>query len=88
MKNFFALALAVALFISPVAMAGELSSADSDFLFSTEQVASTTISAEEMTTTAGQGINVNFSANGNVAATTPIASGNAQAKVKLSISVN
>ncbi len=42
------------LFLSPLAMAGDLGSADSDFLFSSEQVAATTISSEEMQSTQGQ----------------------------------
>jgi hypothetical protein len=56
MKKLFVLALAGVLFVSPFAMAGELSSADSDFLFSTEQIAVTAISAQEMQATQGEGL--------------------------------
>ncbi len=48
------LLMAGILFLSPLAMAGELGSADSKFLFSSDQVAATTISAEEMGSTQGQ----------------------------------
>ncbi len=46
--------MAGVLFLSPLAMAGDLGSADSDFLFSSEQVAATTISSGEMQGTAGR----------------------------------
>jgi hypothetical protein len=48
------LVLLVSIVFSPLAMAGELGSADSDFLFSSDQVAATAISAEEMQSTQGQ----------------------------------
>jgi hypothetical protein len=50
------LVLAGALFLSPLAMAGELGSTDSDFLFSSDQVAATTISDQEMVETQGSGL--------------------------------
>ncbi len=53
------LLMAGILFLSPLAMAGDLGSADSDFLFSSEQVAATTISSGEMQDTAGQQIIAN-----------------------------
>ena len=54
-----ALALAYVLFLSPLvlsplAMAGELSSSDTNFLFSKNRVVATTISTQEMQDTQGQ----------------------------------
>jgi hypothetical protein len=49
-----ALVMAGALFLSPLAIAGELGSSDSGFLFSSDRVAATTISADEMQSTQGQ----------------------------------
>ena len=49
-----ALALAGVLFLSPLAMSGSLSSSDTNFLFSGDQVATTTLSAQEMQSTLGQ----------------------------------
>ena len=54
MKRALVLVIAGVLFLSPLAMAGELGSSDSGFLFSSDQVAATTISAEEMQSTQGQ----------------------------------
>jgi hypothetical protein len=51
-----ALVIAGVLFLSPLAMAGELSSSDTGFLFSSDQVAATAISAEEMVDTQGQAL--------------------------------
>jgi hypothetical protein len=48
------LLMAGVLFLSPLAMAGELGSSDSNFLFSSDRVAATTISSQEMQDTAGQ----------------------------------
>jgi hypothetical protein len=63
MKIGLALLFMLSLVFSPLAMAGELGSADSNFLFSSDQVAATTISAEEMQSTQGQ---QRFSFNGFV----------------------
>ena len=49
-----ALVLVMVLFLSPLAMAGDLGSADSNFLFSKDQATATTISNEEMQSTQGQ----------------------------------
>ncbi len=54
MKTLLAIVLAVCFIAAPGAIAGELSSADSDYLFSQEKVAATTLSAEEMDATEGQ----------------------------------
>ncbi len=52
------LVLVGALASSSLAMAGELNSADSNFLFGKNQVAATTISAQEMQKTQGQALTV------------------------------
>lgn len=54
MKTLLALILAVCFIAAPGAIAGDLSTADSDYLFSQENVAATTLSAEEMDATKGQ----------------------------------
>ena len=54
MRSILALVLAVSLFLSPLAMAGELGSGDSGFLFSKNQVSVTTISDQEMQNTEGR----------------------------------
>jgi hypothetical protein len=66
---FRALVLAGVLFLSPLAMAGELGSADSNFLFSSDQVAVTTISDQEMDSTQGQVISSLVSLLGPVTST-------------------
>ena len=53
------LMLAGALFLSPLAMASDLGSADSNFLFGKDQVAATAISDQEMTQTEGQLLGIN-----------------------------
>ncbi len=57
------LLMAGVLFLSPLAMAGDLGSSDSDFLFSSDQVTATTITDQEMQATQGQ---QRFSFNGFV----------------------
>ena len=52
------LVIAGVLFLSPLAMAGELGSSDSNFLFGKDQVAATTITDQEMQATQGQQINL------------------------------
>jgi hypothetical protein len=54
MRSISALVLGVSLFVSPLAMAGGLSSSDSGFLFSKDQVSATTISSQEMQSTQGK----------------------------------
>ena len=54
MRSILALVLAVSLFVAPLAIAGGLSSTDSGFLFSKDQVSSTTISDQEMQNTEGR----------------------------------
>lgn len=68
MKLVMALVFAVALFASPLAMAGDLETADSQFLFSSTQADASTLSAGEMADTEGQlavgvaaGVNVDLS---------------------------
>jgi hypothetical protein len=56
MKSILALVLGVSLFVSPLAMAGGLSSTDSGFLFKGDQVSATTISSQEMQSTQGQAL--------------------------------
>lgn len=64
------LVLVGALASSSLAMAGELSSADSDFMFGKNQVAATTISAQEMQKTQGQtlkaSVNTSVTATGTI----------------------
>ena len=48
MRLGLALALVMSLVVSPLAMAGELGSSDTNFLFSKDQVTATTISTQEM----------------------------------------
>ena len=57
MRSILALVLAVALFATPLAIAGSLSPSDSGFLFSKSQVSATTISDQEMQNTEGQLLN-------------------------------
>lgn len=54
MKTLLAIVLAVCFIAAPGAIAGELSTADSDYLFTQENVEATTLSAEEMDATEGQ----------------------------------
>jgi cytochrome b561 len=53
-KRLLTLVLAVALGFPSLAMAGDLGSVNSEFLFGSTQVAATTISEQEMQTTQGQ----------------------------------
>lgn len=54
MKTLLAIVLAVCFIAAPGAIAGELSTADSDYLFTQESVEATTLSAQEMDATEGQ----------------------------------
>jgi hypothetical protein len=87
-KSLLTLVLAGALGFSSLAMASDLSSSDSEFLFSRNQVATTTISAGEMKTTEGRSISVSVSAPGVDRTVIPPASSNAQADVDLSVPLN
>jgi|GEM_PF-5957030 len=71
MKTIFALALAVCFIAAPAAMAGNLSTHDSDYLFRQTNVAATTLSTEEMDSTEGQlsvSLGLNVDASGELAA--------------------
>lgn len=64
MKSVLALVLAVGLFVSPIAMAGELNTADSEYLFSNAQTEASTLSSSEMADTQGQlAVNLTLGAN-------------------------
>jgi hypothetical protein len=64
MKSVLALVLAVALLASPIAMAGELNTADSEFIFSNAQTETSTLSSTEMADTQGQlAVNLTLGAN-------------------------
>jgi hypothetical protein len=75
MRSILALVLAVSMFVTPLAIAGGLSSSDSGFLFKSSQVSATAISDQEMKGTQGSfiallagilGFNVNdISGSGN-----------------------
>ena len=54
MRSILVLILGVSLFVTPLAMAGGLSSSDSGFLFKGDQVSATTISSQEMQSTQGK----------------------------------
>lgn len=60
MRSILALVLALALFATPLAIAGGLSSSDSGFLFSKDQVSATAISDQEMQTTQGSSLTLNL----------------------------
>ena len=76
MKRALVLVMVSVLFVCPLAMAGDLGSSDSEFLFSSEQVTATTISAKEMQDTQGKLLDI-LSDIGRDNTTT--AGGNAQA---------
>ena len=54
MKTLLALILSVCFVSAPGAIAGDISTTDSDYLFSQENVEATTLSDEEMDSTKGQ----------------------------------
>ncbi len=72
MKTILALLFALSLVVTPFAISGELSSADSNFVFEeAQEVTATTISDEEMEETLGEGSllqvgNVNVGNNSNI----------------------
>ena len=67
MKIILALLFVLSLVFSPLAMAGDLTSSDSDFLFKDNKIASKTISSKEMkeTQAKGQLLHISGNLNGN-----------------------